>query len=186
MGTMASQIASLTIVYSTVYSGPDQRKHQRSASLALVRGSHRWPGKSLHKGPVTRKMFPFDDVIIFDPCIWERVVLSIPIQQPPTTALVPVKFPEIQMGKLQVSSKHKETQAMSIYISWGSILYKIALYWILTSFGWYIWSNVFVFVFVFELMYLYLNRSWRKYLYLYLYLKNPNFCICICICICIW
>ena len=38
MGTMASQIASLTIVYSTVYSGADQRKHQSSASLVFVRG----------------------------------------------------------------------------------------------------------------------------------------------------
>ena len=47
--------------------GADQRKHQSSASLALVRGIHRWPVNSPHKGPVTRKMFPFDDVImIFD------------------------------------------------------------------------------------------------------------------------
>ena len=64
MSTMASQITSLTIVYSTVYSGADQRKHQSSASLAFVLGIHRWPVNSLHKGPVTRKMFPFDDVIM--------------------------------------------------------------------------------------------------------------------------
>ena len=64
MGTMASQITSLTIVYSTVYSGADQRKHQSSASLAFVRGIHRRPVNSPHKGPVTRKMFPFDDVIM--------------------------------------------------------------------------------------------------------------------------
>ena len=38
MGTMASQITSLTIVNSTIYSGADQRKHQSSASLAFVRG----------------------------------------------------------------------------------------------------------------------------------------------------
>ena len=54
----------LTIVYSTVYSGTDQRKHQSSASLAFVLGIHRWPVNSPHKGPVTRKMFPFDDVSI--------------------------------------------------------------------------------------------------------------------------
>ena len=42
MGAIASQITSLTIVYSTVYSGADQRKHQSSASLAFVRGLHRW------------------------------------------------------------------------------------------------------------------------------------------------
>ena len=51
-------------VYSTVYSGADQRKHQSSASLAIVRGIHRWPVNSLHKGPGTRKMFTFDDVIM--------------------------------------------------------------------------------------------------------------------------
>ena len=62
MGAMASQITSLTIVYSTVYSGADQRKHQSSASLALVRGIHQGPVNSPHKRPVTRKMFPFDDV----------------------------------------------------------------------------------------------------------------------------
>ena len=65
MGTMASQITNLMIVYSTVYSGADQRKHQSSASLAFVRGIHRSPVKSLHKWPVTRKMFPFHDVIMF-------------------------------------------------------------------------------------------------------------------------
>ena len=64
MGTVASQITSLTIVYSTVYSGADQRKHQSSASLAFVRGIHRGPVNSPHKWPVTRKMFPFDDVIM--------------------------------------------------------------------------------------------------------------------------
>ena len=64
MGTIASQITSLTIVYSTVNSGADQRKHQRSASLAFVRGIHRGPVNFPHKWPVTRKMFPFDDVIM--------------------------------------------------------------------------------------------------------------------------
>ena len=62
--TMESQITSLTVVYSIVSSGANQRKHQSSASLAFVRGIHRWPVNSPHKGPVTRKMFPFDDVIM--------------------------------------------------------------------------------------------------------------------------
>ena len=57
MGRMAFQITSLTNVYSTVYSGPDQRKHQSSASLAFVGRIHRWPVNSPHKGPVTRKCF---------------------------------------------------------------------------------------------------------------------------------
>ena len=64
MNTMASQITSLTIVYSSLYSGADQRKHRSSASLAFAKGIHRWLVNSPHKGPVTWKMFPFDDVII--------------------------------------------------------------------------------------------------------------------------
>ena len=65
MGAIASQITSLTIVYSTFYSEADQRKHQSSASLAFVRGIQWGPVNSPHKCPVTRKMFPFDDVIMF-------------------------------------------------------------------------------------------------------------------------
>ena len=64
MSAMASQFTSLTIVYSTVYSGADQRKHQSPASLAFVPGIHRWPVNSPHKWPVMRKIFPFDDVIM--------------------------------------------------------------------------------------------------------------------------
>ena len=64
MSAMVSQITILWIVYSTAYSGTDQRKHQSSASLAFVWGINRWPVNSPHKGPVTRKMFPFDDVIM--------------------------------------------------------------------------------------------------------------------------
>ena len=66
MGTIASQITSLTIVYSIVYSDADQIKHQSSASLAFVRGIHRGPVNSPHKWPVTRKMFQFDDVIMWN------------------------------------------------------------------------------------------------------------------------
>ena len=64
MGTMASQITSLKVVYWTVYSGANQRKHQSFASLAFVRGIQWWPMNSPHKGPVTRKMLPFDDAIM--------------------------------------------------------------------------------------------------------------------------
>ena len=64
MGVMASQITSLTIVYWTVYSGADQSKRQSSTSLAFVWKIHRGPVNSPHKWPVTRKMFPFDDVIM--------------------------------------------------------------------------------------------------------------------------
>ena len=65
MSAMASQITSHTIVYSAVYSGVDQRKHQSSASLSFVRGIHWSPVNSPHKRPVTQKMFPFDDVTMY-------------------------------------------------------------------------------------------------------------------------
>ena len=64
ISAMASQITVVSMVRATVCSGADQRKHQSSASLAFVRGIHRWPVNSPHKGPVTRKMFPFHDVIM--------------------------------------------------------------------------------------------------------------------------
>ena len=68
MGAMASQITSLAITYLTAYSDGNQRKHRSSGSLAFVLGIHRGPVNSPHKGPVTRKMFPFEDVIIIQ--IW--------------------------------------------------------------------------------------------------------------------
>ena len=64
MSVMASQITVISIVYLTVSSGADQIKHQSFVSLAFVRGIHQWQENSPHKAPVTRKMFPFDDVII--------------------------------------------------------------------------------------------------------------------------
>ena len=64
MSKMASQITSLTIVYSTVYSGVDRWKNQRSASLAFARAIRGWPVNSPHKWPVTLEMFPFDAVIV--------------------------------------------------------------------------------------------------------------------------
>ena len=64
MSAIASQITSLAIVYSIFNSDEDQRTHQGSASPAFVRGIHRRPVNSPHKWPVTRKIFPFDDVIM--------------------------------------------------------------------------------------------------------------------------
>ena len=65
IGAIASQITSLASVCSAVTWGAYQRKHQSSASLAFVRGIHRRPVNSPHKGPVAQKMFPFDAVIMF-------------------------------------------------------------------------------------------------------------------------
>ena len=64
MSAMPSQITGVLIVYPTVCSGADQREHESSASLAFTRGIHRWPVNSPHKGPVTQKLFPSDDIIM--------------------------------------------------------------------------------------------------------------------------
>ena len=69
---MASQITGVSIVYSTVCLGIHQRKCQSSASLAFVREIHRWSVNSPYKRPVTRKMFPFDVVIMK----WYRIMLQ--------------------------------------------------------------------------------------------------------------
>ena len=79
MSTMASQITSVSIVYTTVCSGTDQRKHQSSASLAFVRGIHWWLVNSPHKGPVTWEMFPFGKCFPF-PCVYIYVCVCVYIQ----------------------------------------------------------------------------------------------------------
>ena len=59
MGPLASQITSLTIVYSTIYSDADQKKYKklRATGVCVWNSPHtEWP--------VTRKMFPFDYVIM--------------------------------------------------------------------------------------------------------------------------
>ena len=82
MGVIASQITSLTVVFSTVYSDADQRKHQSSASLAFVRGIHRGPVNSSHKGPVTRKGFPFDDVFMTPADSPVQSTITLPTRKP--------------------------------------------------------------------------------------------------------
>ena len=62
MGTIAYQITILMIVFSTVNSDADQRKHQSSASWPFVRGIHRGPAQVASNA---LKMFPFDDVIMY-------------------------------------------------------------------------------------------------------------------------
>ena len=61
---MMSQITGIWTVCSLVCSGAHQRNHQSSVLLTFVRGIHQWLVDSPHKGPVTRKMFPFDYIIM--------------------------------------------------------------------------------------------------------------------------
>ena len=62
MSARASKITGVSIVYSTVCSDADQRKHESSASQA--RGIHLSPVDSLHIRSVTTKIFPFDDMVM--------------------------------------------------------------------------------------------------------------------------
>ena len=64
MSATVSQNTGVSIVCSTVGSGADKKKHQSSASLAFVRGIHRWQMNPPHKRSVTRRMLPFDNVIM--------------------------------------------------------------------------------------------------------------------------
>ena len=81
MGVTASLITSLTRVYSTIHASSDRRKHQSSASLAFVRGIHRWLVNSPHKWPVMRKIFPFDDVIMIRTTVMDMTWISCPSLQ---------------------------------------------------------------------------------------------------------
>ena len=77
MSAMASQNTGVSIVYSTVCSCVD-KKHKCSASLAFFVGIQRWTVNSPNKRPVTRKTFPFDDVIMCLSSIVLRDSLYIP------------------------------------------------------------------------------------------------------------
>ena len=98
-GSMAFQITSLTIVYSTVYSGADQRKHQSSASLAFVRGINRGPVNFHPKWPVTRKTFPLNDVIMFmqGGAKPHRARISQDVLANATNLLLSAKIPDINI-----------------------------------------------------------------------------------------
>ena len=75
--------------------GVDHRKHQSSASLAFVRGIHRGPVNSPHKWSVTRKMFPFDDVIMYYYTAYSTTMTSSE-RQPGTGKMFP--FHDVIMG----------------------------------------------------------------------------------------
>ena len=80
-----NDVISSRIIYSAVYSGANQRKHQSPTSLAFVRGIHPWLVNSPHKGPITREMFPFDDVtmcfVFFPDCDFTYNLLHEPTRK---------------------------------------------------------------------------------------------------------
>ena len=118
MGAIASQITSLMIVYSTVHSDTDQRKHQNSTSLAFVRGFHWGPVNSPHKWPVTRKKFPFDDIIM----LWPKRVtylLNINLDASPTVSLTisQHKFMVHYFNSLMQERRNSIANALELHLS---------------------------------------------------------------------
>ena len=71
---MASQITSLTIVYSTVYSDADQRKHQSSASLAFVREILPVTGEFPAQMASNAEMFPISIIAMPPGCLATAVL----------------------------------------------------------------------------------------------------------------
>ena len=123
MGNMASQFTSITIVYSTVNSGTDERKQQSPASLAFVQGIHRWPVNSLHKWPVTRKMFPFDDVIMCA-CICHMVPLKRGQFSPQSPQYTSQRLPVKARYGVYSVSQNSDWYSASV----TTLLYKIPCY----------------------------------------------------------
>ena len=127
MGIMVPQITSLAIVYSTIYSGTDQRKHQSSTSLAFVRGIHRLPVNSPHKGPVTRKMFPFDDVIMrssVEPIEDNTSFIFITVTDAPTVVRPPPDMRMVQQGEtltIECEAIGVPTPLIVWRLNWGHV-----------------------------------------------------------------
>ena len=108
---ITSQITGILIVCSTICSGEDQNIHQSSASLTFVRGIHRWPVDSPHKGPVMWKMFPFDDVIMDWPANmfqehWQPLLL---VFSPHATSLC-----QMGMGSCQMTDKTDGAEILQV------------------------------------------------------------------------
>ena len=128
MDTMASQITSLAIVYSTIYSGADQRKHQSSATLAFVRGIHRTTVNSRHKWPVTRKRVSIAGMptVLYIQnafCIWHiksvfcMVILEICILLVLKICILQV-FHAFSSRFTSLQSSKNWTKMMSAYVIW--------------------------------------------------------------------
>ena len=109
MSALGSQITTLTIMYSTFYSGANQRKHQSSASLAFRRRIHRWPVNSPHEGPVTQKMFPFHDVIM--------IYLSIKCTSHASAVFWEIRHPLLMLSMFCDSLDHWRGHAYFMYIN---------------------------------------------------------------------
>ena len=124
MDVMTSQITDFSMVCSIVCSGEDQRKHQSSASLAFVRGIHRWPENSPHKRSVTWKMFPFDDAIILSTdWTWQSSMISVAaaILVWVRCSALQVRYRIIELNLIVWHAKRKEIKILSHHL-WPLLL----------------------------------------------------------------
>ena len=128
IGAMASQITSLTIVYSGVYSGADQRKHQSSASLPFVRGIPQWTVNSPHKWPVTRKMLPFNDLMM-----WRSYQRISPTRQQWNRKHLISWRPDAMHHRVTAKTHH-----CAVYINLGIIVQDMYNIWSKTAYRWYL------------------------------------------------
>ena len=120
MSTMVSQMTGVSIVYLTVCSSADRGKHQSSASLAFVQGIN-----SPHKGPVTRKMFPFDDAIMVNWCLPLNLRLHCWIRSVSSTAkhvLAPVDMAVVM--SISMSGKVMSTGEVQKLIWWIDLYFQ--------------------------------------------------------------
>ena len=156
IGAIVSQITSLTIVYSDA----DQRKHQSSASLTFVRGIHRWPVNSPHKWPVTRKMFPFGDVIME----------TLPIYIIPTD----IKNPRWERQTNGEKKKCKNNSIMPTYFSLRIHIY-LRIHWYMYAYSVYIYIDVCIYIYVYR--YIYIPSNIASYPHLCLYSTHAYYCI---------
>ena len=152
MGAIASQITSLTIVYSTVYSDADERRHQSSASLTFVRWIHRGPVNSPHKWPVTRIMFPLDDVITWCHSLVALTMrASVSVSLPQINDSHIVRFPSGLMLRGVADVTFMATVFLEKYQSISSVLY----FWIAIRYVfsweqeliWYLWQISMIYLF---------------------------------------
>ena len=105
MSAMASQITGVSIVYSIICSGADQRKYKSSASLAFVWVTNRWPVDPPHEGPVARKMFPFDGVIMI--LSWSPRQWSVPVSVKLPWRILIYSYPHL-LHFVRIRSLHRD------------------------------------------------------------------------------
>ena len=153
MSAMASQTASHTIDYPSVYSGADQRESQSSTSLALLCGIQWRLVNPPQKGPVTRKMFPFYDVIMatvhsenYAPALltMRNVVAPVQMKQPWSTW---VKISH-KADRNSIYQNSRNTKPLFLSLSF-SLSFSLSLFLSL-----YIYIYYYIYIYIWDILYI--------------------------------